>query len=322
MVRSAAAPARAARLTLPIALLRMSSDARPKTGSDDTIQFDRSASPFYTADPGSSAAPEAPTAVACEQCQAPITLAYFEANGRVLCARCKHVVEQAAGGGDSSRTGRLTRATLFGLAGGLIGGAVWFTIAVMFNIELGLVAILVGYLVGQGVQKGASGRSGRRYQVLAVALTYLAISGSYAAMFARGVAAEAAAEATTDSTGRAASATSAAAEGDEDVSASDASAAAELPGDAVAMDGTIIERTAADSVSGGVESVGAPIAVVLGLLFALVLPIAANVMSMPGGLIGLAIIFFALQQAWALNAGTPLVITGPHRLGTPRPPAA
>jgi hypothetical protein len=46
-------------------------------------------------------------------------------------------------------------------------------------LEIALVAILVGYLVGRAVRQGSRGRGGRRCQIAAVALTYLAITFSY-----------------------------------------------------------------------------------------------------------------------------------------------
>jgi hypothetical protein len=52
-------------------------------------------------------------------------------------------------------------------------------ITAVSGLELALVAILVGYLVGRAVRIGSNGLGGRRCQVLAVALTYLAITGSY-----------------------------------------------------------------------------------------------------------------------------------------------
>jgi len=311
--RVAPAPGRVADAT-PRPPHAMSSDATtPKP--DETLSFDRADNPFARDTSADAAAP-----VACDQCREPIALAYFEANGRVLCAKCKHVVEHAWNGGDSTRTGRLMRATLFGLAGGIVGGAVWFAIAAYFNVELGLIAIAVGFLVGQGVRRGASGRSGRRYQVLAALLTYAAISGSYTAMFAKGIAEEAGkGQATADSTTIAARPAPAVTTTGDSLSDSTVAGIVATIDAAGRTDSTAPRSAPADSAA---QQVAAPIAVALGIIFALTLPILANVMDMPGGLIGLAIIFFALQQAWALNAAAPLVITGPHRLGAPRPPAA
>ena len=50
------------------------------------------------------------------------------------------------------------------------------------NIEFGLMAIAVGWLVGKAVMKGSNMRGGRRYQILALALTYFSITLSYGAL--------------------------------------------------------------------------------------------------------------------------------------------
>ena len=50
------------------------------------------------------------------------------------------------------------------------------------NIEFGLMAIGVGWLVGKAVMKGSNMRGGRRYQILALVLTYFAITLSYGAL--------------------------------------------------------------------------------------------------------------------------------------------
>ena len=47
------------------------------------------------------------------------------------------------------------------------------------NIEAGLIALLLGFLVGKGVFAGSGRRGGRRYQFLAVTLTYLGIGVAY-----------------------------------------------------------------------------------------------------------------------------------------------
>jgi hypothetical protein len=44
------------------------------------------------------------------------------------------------------------------------------------EIELGYIALAVGWLVGKAIQKGSNGIGGRRYQITAVLLTYAAVS--------------------------------------------------------------------------------------------------------------------------------------------------
>ena len=68
-------------------------------------------------------------------------------------------------------TPNLTRALLFGLIAGAIGGAIWFGIVWVTSRELGIVAIGIGFLVGQAVVIGSGRRYGRRLQALSLVLT-------------------------------------------------------------------------------------------------------------------------------------------------------
>jgi hypothetical protein len=56
--------------------------------------------------------------------------------------------------------------------------------------EIGLIAILVGFMVGWAVRRGAGGLGGRRYQLLALTLTYLAIGATYVPLAMRQLADE------------------------------------------------------------------------------------------------------------------------------------
>jgi hypothetical protein len=58
-------------------------------------------------------------------------------------------------------------------AAGCVG---WIVISKVTGYEIGIVAIGIGYLVGKAVRKGAGGFGGRRYQVLAMLLTYSSIA--------------------------------------------------------------------------------------------------------------------------------------------------
>src|SRR5207237_1674878 len=71
-------------------------------------------------------------------------------------------------------------ASLFGLGAGIVGAAIYYAVIALANLEIGIVAILIGYMVGYAVRRGAGGRGGRRFQALAVALTYLSIALAYA----------------------------------------------------------------------------------------------------------------------------------------------
>jgi hypothetical protein len=139
----------------------MSSDSTP-VSSPDRLRFDQPA-------PG-------PGTPACARCQAPITAAYYEVNGHVVCSGCKTALEGAPAGSGASR---MLRATAFGLGGAVLGAGIYYAILAATGYEIGLVAILVGWLVGRAVQKGSNGAGGWAYQTLAVGLTYLAIVSTY-----------------------------------------------------------------------------------------------------------------------------------------------
>lgn len=111
----------------------------------------------------------------CAVCQTPIAAEYYMLGTARVCPNCK-----ATAGGGPGGFGRFLKATALGVLGGLVGAAIWFGVRRASGYEIGLVAILVGFLVGVGVLKGSGNRGGRGYQFLAIVLTYLAIGINYA----------------------------------------------------------------------------------------------------------------------------------------------
>src|SRR6202011_1547491 len=98
-------------------------------------------------------------------------------NGNIFCSRCRTAALSAA------ETPRgiipLLTAGVFGLGAGVIGAGIYYAVIAIAHLEIGIVAILIGYMVGYAVRKGARGRGGLRFQVLAVALTYASIALAY-----------------------------------------------------------------------------------------------------------------------------------------------
>src|SRR5674476_497773 len=70
-------------------------------------------------------------------------------------------------------------AALYGRAAALGGCMLYALVAIVLHAEIGLIAILVGWMVGKAIRHGSYGRGGRPQQILAVALTYFAITTSY-----------------------------------------------------------------------------------------------------------------------------------------------
>jgi hypothetical protein len=140
----------------------------------DDLQFD-------TAEPVAS--PEgqaAPASISCVVCSRPITDVYFAAGDNVVCPQCRDGIIASRAGG--SAVARLFKAGVFGLGAGLAGAAIWWVVH-KFVGQFGIIAVLVGFMVGGAVRAGSDRRGGLAYQLLAVLLTYLCISLSYAAQF-------------------------------------------------------------------------------------------------------------------------------------------
>jgi len=137
------------------------------TQEPNDLQFDR-------VEPARS---EAPAAFACSFCSTPLYSSYYEINGRAVCEACRYRVEQQVESGAGA--GGFGRAALAGLGAAAVGSGLYYGVRALTGYEIGLVAILVGFMVGKAVRWGTLGRGGRGYQVLAVFLTYMSISSTY-----------------------------------------------------------------------------------------------------------------------------------------------
>jgi len=135
-------------------------DAGHKAG--DELQFDQAeyATPTHA---GSS----------CGVCKRPIDDVYYEFNSKICCATCRQQIEAAFRGG--SRAGRVIKALVFGSLAALAGAILYYAIIRITGYNIGLVAIVVGVMVGGAVRKGTGNRGGLFYQFLALLLAYMAI---------------------------------------------------------------------------------------------------------------------------------------------------
>ncbi len=131
----------------------------------DDLQFERAE--FGTA----------PAATTCTGCHQPIAGDYYDVNGKPFCAACTSAIRQAHG--DSAGAGAFPRALGAGVGAGVVGSALYYIVEKISGYQLAIIAIAVGFLVGRAVRWGTGGRGGRVYQILAVALTYVAIAFSW-----------------------------------------------------------------------------------------------------------------------------------------------
>ncbi len=140
-------------------------------GTDrDEIQFEQAEFPAET-----SVVQEHVTR--CNACTAAIPDVYFEAGGKVVCAPCRDKIEALFHQG--SRLGRGIKAIVFGTIGAALGAILYYAIMRITGLNIGLVAVVVGLMVGRAVKAASGNRGGRFYQLLAVFLTYSAIVGMY-----------------------------------------------------------------------------------------------------------------------------------------------
>lgn len=151
-----------------------------KVWAMDDLQFDRVEHDDEDSEfaPGGGDAPAAPgphTGDPCGICQASLGSAYFLANGLEICAACAGPLKGTGGGKGAA----FLRAFGFGAAAATLGALLWYGIIAAFNWELGIIAIGVGFAVGHAVRVGSGNRGGRIYQVLAVWLTWTAITMTY-----------------------------------------------------------------------------------------------------------------------------------------------
>jgi len=230
--------------------------------------------------------PDSPTgflhdqvAAVCAACGTAIETEYYQINGHVACASCRSRAEASA---ETPRGIRpLVTAGFFGLGAGIVGAVIYFAVIALLNLEIGIVAVLIGYMVGYAIRKGIHGRGGRRFQVLAVGLTYASIAMAYTPI---------AVKSAMESEGKNANVSAAASS-----SSTPSTQTSTEEGSLFLALGTVFALVAA-----------LPVLVVFG--------------SLPSSLISGVIIFVGLAQAWRMTAAPHLQIFGPYRVGTTASP--
>ena len=123
---------------------------------------------FATAEYGSQAG-----AATCKACGKTLGTSHYRVNGVVTCAHCAERIKEELP--KDSHTAFL-RGISCGVAGAVLGLILYVTVALTTGLEIGFVSLAVGYIVGKAIVVGSKGQGGRRYQVAAVMLTYMAVS--------------------------------------------------------------------------------------------------------------------------------------------------
>jgi hypothetical protein len=211
--------------------------------------------------------------MACKACGSLLSETYFVVNGNIVCEKCRRSLETEWNRGGAA--GRFGKALVLGLLATVACAIVWYMVLKATDSQWGILAVVVGLVIGSAVRKGSNGRGGWRYQALAVFLTYTAIVSSYVPYMIAG-----------------------ARERSAQVAAADSSSSA-LTADSA---------TEAKKPSLGPLEIIIGVVVGLGVLYAL--PFLLGMKS----ILGLLIIGFALYEAWKLNRRRELRVSGPHRV--------
>lgn len=254
---------------------------------------------FEQADIETEAAP-----ATCAFCSEPIAGSYYQVGTAIVCESCRERMraEREAGSG----LGRWTRAALFGTGAAIVGALLWYLVAELTGYEFGLIAIVIGLMVGGAVRFGARRRGGWVYQGLAMFLTYASIVSTYVPAIFEGLAE--AAEAAEVETAEGPSAIVAASAGEsEPVAALAEGIEAETSEVALGAEG------------GGEPIVGGALGTLIGLGLLAVFVFAAPFLAGFENFMGWIILAIGLYEAWKLNKRETLVFEGPFRMAGGRP---
>jgi len=213
---------------------------------------------------------ESPASKSCAACKQLISGTYYQVQNRVICPECAAKIQA---GRQAQRPVPWVRFVIFG-AGAALAGSILYAIPLALGFQIGIVALAVGWMVGKAIRAGSYGAGGRRQQILAVVLTYFAISTSFfpAALFIR------------------------AKRSIEPKSAVTKQAAPPVH----------------DQVTTTRETMSTGKAVAGLLVFAIIFPFLELKESPASGLISLFILFIGLQRAWAMTARHEIMVTGPY----------
>lgn len=113
------------------------------------------------------------SALKCAACRQPISGSYFQIRSAPVCSGCTEKLRAQI---PQDSHAAFVRAVLFGIVGAVVGLVLYVTFALVTGLIIGWVSVAVGYIVGKAMHLGSHGVGGRRYQVVAVLLTYFAVS--------------------------------------------------------------------------------------------------------------------------------------------------
>jgi hypothetical protein len=229
----------------------------------------------------------------CKACNQGIAGHYYRVNGSLACERC---VDQFKNQIPKDTHAVFVRGLAFGIAGAILGLILYSGFSIITGIEIGYVALAVGWLIAKAIKMGSRGIGGRRYQVAAVALTYAAVSVSAIPIYFAQL-------------------------NKEEIQKSSRTepAPSANPGAATPSEGSSPSTANTPSPT---DKPKVNLLKALGLLMALGLASPFLELENPlNGALGLLILFVGMNIAWRLTAGPKIEILGPFAANASAPPA-
>jgi hypothetical protein len=150
----------------------------------DDLQFEV-AEPVQSGTAAGTTQAARPAGMQCASCKAPVRDVYWGLRGHGVCTACKEKLSAAlTGKGEGApNVPQILTGLAFGLGAAIVGALAWGAISAATGYNLGLVAVLVGWLVGTAVRKGAKERRGVGLGIMAMVLVYLSVGTSELAYF-------------------------------------------------------------------------------------------------------------------------------------------
>jgi hypothetical protein len=142
----------------------------PTNGASGDLSFDR-AIPAAPVSVGGSGG------VTCANCQRTLTDVYHTANGEPICANCRHILEGATRG--VTQPAVLVKAIAFGVVAMLAGALLYWAVIRFAKLEIGIIAIASGWMIGKALRAGADGRGGPALQFIGAGLVYVSVALAY-----------------------------------------------------------------------------------------------------------------------------------------------
>ena len=233
----------------------------------------------------------------CKGCNTTLVEHYYQASGSIFCEHCAEGLRGFLKG-KGSRAARLVRALVYGLGAAIGGSLLYYAILASTGYQIGLVAIVVGIMVGKAVRAGSGNRGGWRYQVLAAILTYVSIASTYVPLALREL-----------RTHPEMAHSKPAIVQNAGTHATRAVPAINQPSTAPS---TPESSASSEKAPSRLKSLPAPLRFAAAMVMLVGIALALPILAGASNLIGILIIAFGVWQAWVLNRRLTIKVTGPH----------